>query len=324
MQKEKRFAEENRTKEPRLLIDMDGTLAKFTPVETLELLYEEGYFRNLEPLQNVVDAIKEIIRTHPKKQVYVLSSVLSDSRYALLEKNEWLDKHLPEIDLRNRIFLPCGENKLDYVPGGIRETDHLLDDYTHNLVLWEPPAKGIKLLNGINHTRESWNGNMLRYDKPPKELAQNIVDILEGRAAIKDERPLHQQVRMANQSYDKSVKTGYISEEQKNQMVFLTEEQAERAIQEGIHICCLGEYPEYQGIHAEKYQAQELGTHQDVAALYHSSGAGIIHKACVSPYYENAAELKERLKKACEKEADKNKLKREAAKKEQGIKSPRL
>ena len=70
MQKEKQFAEDNGAEDARLLIDMDGTLAKFTPVETLELLYEEGYFRNLEPLQNVVDAIKEIIRTHPEKQIY--------------------------------------------------------------------------------------------------------------------------------------------------------------------------------------------------------------------------------------------------------------
>lgn len=174
----------------RLLVDMDGTLAKFNQVDTLEILYEEGYFRSLEPLRNVIDAIKEIIRTHPDKQVYVMSSVLSDSRYALQEKNEWLDKYLPEIDMQHRIFPPCGDNKLDYVPGGIRQTDCLLDDYTHNLVLWEPPAKGIKLLNGINHTHETWKGNMLRYDKSPSELAENIVDILDGKRMIQDERPL--------------------------------------------------------------------------------------------------------------------------------------
>ena len=324
MQKEKQPIENNGAEDARLLIDMDGTLAKFKPVETLELLYEEGYFRNLEPLQNVVDAIKEIIRTHPEKQVYVMSSVLSDSKYALLEKNEWLDQHLPEIGMERRIFPPCGENKLDYVPGGIRGSDCLLDDYTNNLTLWEPPAKGIKLLNGINHTRESWKGNMLRYDKPPEELAQNIVDILEGRAAIRDGRPLRQHIMMANQSYGKGVKTGYITEGQKNQMASLTEGQAKKAIQEGIHICCLGEYPEYQGIHAGKYQIQELGTNQDVETLYHSSGTGIVHKACISPYYGDAAKLKELLQEACGKGAEKNKPKREAAKKQQDIKYPKF
>lgn len=185
--------------ESRLLIDMDGTLAKFTPVDTLETLYEEGYFRNLEPLQNVVDAVKEIIRNHPEKQVYVMSAVLSDSRYAIQEKNEWLDRYLPEIDQEHRIFPPCGENKLDYVPGGIRPTDYLLDDYTYNLMLWEPPAKGIKLLNGINHTRGTWNGNMLRFDKQPEELAGNIMEILDGNALIRDERPKHQRVLIAQE-----------------------------------------------------------------------------------------------------------------------------
>ena len=183
----------------RLLIDMDGTLAKFTPVDTLETLYEEGYFRNLEPLQNVVDAVKEIIRGYPQKQVYVMSSVLGDSRYAVREKNEWLDQYLPEIDQKHRIFPPCGENKLDYVPGGVRSTDYLLDDYTHNLMLWEPPAKGIKLLNGINHTRGTWQGSMLRYDKEPRELAENIMDIINGNALIRDERPRHQREETAKQ-----------------------------------------------------------------------------------------------------------------------------
>ena len=177
----------------RLLLDMDGTLAKFKQVDTLEVLYEEGYFRNLEPMWNVINAVKEILHHHPEKEVYVMSSVLSDSKYALQEKNEWIDQYLPEIDRQHRIFPPCGDNKLEYVPGGIRRTDCLLDDYTHNLVLWEPPAKGIKLLNGINHTHATWNGNMLRFDKNPSELAQNIVDIIEGKCMIQDERPLRKQ-----------------------------------------------------------------------------------------------------------------------------------
>lgn len=166
---------------PRLLVDMDGTLAQFRRVDTLETLYEEGYFRNLPPLQNVVDAVKEILRNHPDTEVYIMSAVLSDSRYALKEKNEWLDQYLPEIDMDHRIFPPVGANKLDYVPDGVRSTDFLLDDYTHNLTLWEPPARGIKLLNGINHTNGTWKGSMLRYDKAPAELAQSIAEIMEGR-----------------------------------------------------------------------------------------------------------------------------------------------
>lgn len=181
----------------RLNLDLDGTAAVFQKVDTLETLYEKGYFLNLEPNQNVVEAIRLIIRNHPEIEVYVMSSVLSDSKYALSEKNQWIDKYLPEIDEKHRIFPPCGENKLDYIPGGVRDTDLLLDDYTHNLTLWEPPARGIKLLNGINHTRESWRGNRLRYDKSPEELAENIVEIAMHGVIIKDEKPQENELEKA-------------------------------------------------------------------------------------------------------------------------------
>ncbi|MDO0824059.1 5' nucleotidase, NT5C type [Desulfosporosinus nitroreducens] len=173
----------------RLLIDMDGTLAVFTPVDELETLYEPGYFLNLKPINNVVQSIKEIIKNNPDIEVNILSAYLPDSPYALEEKNAWLDQYLPEVDLEHRIFPPCGSDKKDYLPGGIRETDFLLDDYTHNLKLWQPPARGIKLLNGINYTRGTWEYDRIRYDKEPQELAEDIVNIMRGREQIYDERP---------------------------------------------------------------------------------------------------------------------------------------
>lgn len=172
----------------RLLVDMDGVLAKFKQVDTLELLYEKNYFLNLEPVENVIEAVRLIKAEHPEIEVYILSSVLSDSEYALAEKNEWLNQYLPEIDAEHRLFPPCGVNKASYVPDGIGVTDFLLDDYTHNLTSWEPPARGIKLLNGINHTNETWNGNMLRFDKEPRELADNIISVMGGEL-IQDLKP---------------------------------------------------------------------------------------------------------------------------------------
>ena len=183
----------------RLLIDMDGTLAKFQQVDTLETLYEKGYFENLEPITNVVEAVKYLIENHPEIEVFIMSAVLSDSKYAWEEKNLWLDRYLPEIDVEHRIFPACGENKLDYVPDGIRENDVLLDDYTKNLTLWEPPAKGIKLLNGINHTNGTWRGNMLRYDKTPEELARDIVSIMQQGKLIQDVRPQEEKKEQLSQ-----------------------------------------------------------------------------------------------------------------------------
>lgn len=172
----------------RLFVDMDGTLAVFQPVDELEALYEKGYFEKLAPHQNVVDAIRELSINCPEIEVFILSSVLADSRYALEEKNRWLDRLLPEVDKAHRIFPPCGADKKDFVPGGIRESDCLLDDYTKNLTLWQPPAKGIKLLNGINATKGSWSHDRIRYDKPVPELVKSILSSMGG-ARVLDARP---------------------------------------------------------------------------------------------------------------------------------------
>lgn len=173
----------------RLFVDMDGTLAEFRQINKLETLYEKGYFENLKPMDNVIGAVKEILREHPEIEVHILSAHLSDSPYALAEKNAWLDRHLPEIPAEHRIFPPCGTNKTAAIPGGLKTTDFLLDDYTQNLTLWQPPARGIKLLNGINHTKETWQHDRLRYDKTARELAENIAEIITGGAQFKDPRP---------------------------------------------------------------------------------------------------------------------------------------
>lgn len=172
----------------RLFVDMDGTLAVFKPVDEMETLYEKGYFLNLTPQENVVEAIREIATNHSEIEVNILSAYLTDSKYALQEKNEWFDRHLPEIDSDHRIFVPCGTDKKEGIREGIRSNDFLLDDYTKNLNEWQPPARGIKLLNGINHTRGSWPHDRLRYDREPSALADSILSIMREEKQIFDER----------------------------------------------------------------------------------------------------------------------------------------
>jgi 5'(3')-deoxyribonucleotidase len=171
----------------RLFVDMDGTLAVFHPAMALEELYEPGYFAGLEPQENVLRAVRTLARGHPNIKVYTLSAVLSDSPYALEEKNAWLDRYLPEVGGANRLFSPYGTDKKSLIPGGIRSTDFLLDDYTHNLMRWSP-GRGIKLLNAINHTRGTWQGDRIRYDKPPEEIVENLIRITQG-GHVLDERP---------------------------------------------------------------------------------------------------------------------------------------
>lgn len=167
----------------RLFVDMDGTLGAFTPVDTFETLYEQGFFTNVAPHKNVVEAIRAIITTRPDIEVFVLSAYLADSRYALEEKNGWLKKELPDLDAGHKIFVPCGYNKAEYLSykfaGGVRPTDFLLDDYTRNLNQWaQAGGHGIKLLNGINHTRGTWEDDRIRCDKSPVRIVCDICGIM--------------------------------------------------------------------------------------------------------------------------------------------------
>lgn len=177
-------------KKKRLMVDMDGTLAVFTPTETLEDLYAPGYFRNLKPIQSVLETIRKIIReVNDEIEVFVLSAYLTDNPLALYEKNAWLDEFLPELDHEHRIFCPCGSDKSLFVPNGISKDDFLLDDYTHNLNEWQKKGTAIKLLNGINATKGTWDGPRIDYTKSPDELVSALSSIVLDRAFVQDTIP---------------------------------------------------------------------------------------------------------------------------------------
>ena len=189
------------TDKQRLFVDMDGTLAEFKTVDTLETLYEKDYFINLKPNENVLGAIKQLIADNDI-DVYILSAYLTDSRYALEEKNAWLDKYLPELPQEKRLFVPCGTDKSVAVPGLIRPDDYLLDDYTKNLSEWEPPARGIKLINGINHTNGTWQGDKIQFTHAPEELSSMISDVMKGWTHFYEDRIVTDSVTMHSTKND--------------------------------------------------------------------------------------------------------------------------
>lgn len=189
------------TDKQRLFVDMDGTLAEFKTVDTLETLYEKDYFINLKPNENVLGAIKQLIADNDF-DVYILSAYLTDSRYALEEKNAWLDKYLPELLQEKRLFVPCGTDKSVAVPGLIRPDDYLLDDYTKNLSEWEPPARGIKLINGINHTNGTWQGDKIQFTHAPEELSSMISDVMKGWTHFYEDRIVTDSVTMHSTKND--------------------------------------------------------------------------------------------------------------------------
>ena len=165
----------NNLNKRRVFFDMDGCLCEFKKVPTLELLYEQGYFANLTPHKNVMGALR-MLRSDPSLEVYVLSAYLSDSKYALDEKHQWLDNNISELDHDHRFFTPCGCAKSDAVPGGIREDDILIDDYSLNLHEWiTSGGKAIKLMNGINGTKGTWKGSSVSMYDDSEKIAQYIL-----------------------------------------------------------------------------------------------------------------------------------------------------
>lgn len=170
----------------RLFVDMDGTLCRWQRVQRLEDLYTPGFFAKMQPQEAVVEAVRTLIRTGDM-DVYVLSAVLSDSPYARREKLGWLQQYLPELAPNHVLFPPCGTCKADFVPGGVQAEDVLLDDYTKNLLEW--PGVGIKVLNGINHTHQTWHGNCVRAAEEGYDI---WLGILQGAGVL--ERPDEEQV----------------------------------------------------------------------------------------------------------------------------------
>ena len=159
----------------RLFVDMDGVLAVYDENMGTPLMYEPNYFLNLKPQQNVINAIRILLQIEPPSfDIHILSSTLINT-YAPQEKKKWINKYLPNIPSEKIILLPIGQCKTIH-PIGIRKNDILLDDFTPNLQAWSKHAIGIKLLNGINHTRGTWQGKTISIDLPSSCIARDILD----------------------------------------------------------------------------------------------------------------------------------------------------
>ncbi len=141
----------------RVFFDMDGVLAEYKYVPYDEML-QKGYFAELAPQKEAVEAIKKLAQD-PELEVYTLSAVIKENPYALLEKKIWLRDQLGDSIWNVKSIFPyCGTSKREAVPGGIRPTDILIDDYNENLRDWQTQAVSIKYLNGVNNRTGSWKG----------------------------------------------------------------------------------------------------------------------------------------------------------------------
>lgn len=168
--------------QPRIFVDMDGTVANFHQENNyLERMYEQGFFQGLSPYPNAVYGLQDHMIEHPYTEVYTITATV-DSPYCIADKSAWLDKHLPEIDTAHRIFVPMGENKANYIPDGIRPTDILLDDYNVNLEQWrDAGGYPVKFVNDINDRGlhgERFIGDRIHYSDDPVVINTDLRKIV--------------------------------------------------------------------------------------------------------------------------------------------------
>ncbi|MDH6367374.1 MULTISPECIES: hypothetical protein [unclassified Breznakia] len=173
--------------------DMDGTLAAWNTVSSEEELYEKGYYRNLEPMLHVVRAMKEISASD---DVYILSSYLNDSPYALSEKKEWIEKYCSFMKKENCIFVPNGENKAEMVCNVFNRQELgqdwiLVDDYNKNLKEWHQASGiAIKILNGVNSARGEWLHDSVYYMQLKETVSKSLQNAVENQC--KTQRNLYE------------------------------------------------------------------------------------------------------------------------------------
>ena len=199
------------TTKSRLFIDLDGTVARFYDASPnyLEQMYEKGYFRNLQPYEEMTEGIKLFMEQHKDVEVFTLSAkVNGEPPYCEAEKQEWLDEYLPEIDREHRLFTEIGHNKGEYIPNGISNTDVLYDDYNKNLIDWENSGGvALKCHNNINMKglgayggdKVMWEGQVLKNDIEPQKIANSLYETVSAAQSMSsvNGEPLNEAVRTA-------------------------------------------------------------------------------------------------------------------------------
>lgn len=199
------------TTKSRLFIDLDGTVARFYDASPnyLEQMYEKGYFRNLQPYEEMTEGIKLFMEQHKDVEVFTLSAkVNGEPPYCEAEKQEWLDEYLPEIDREHRLFTEIGHNKAEYIPNGISNTDVLYDDYNKNLIDWENSGGvALKCHNNINMKglgayggdKVMWEGQVLKNDIEPQDIANSLYETVSAAQSMSsvNGKPLNETVRTA-------------------------------------------------------------------------------------------------------------------------------
>ena len=162
----------------KIYIDMDGTLAKFyeNRETCLEDMFCEGFFKNLNAYQNMIDAFEMVYQYLKDVEIYILSACVTD--ICKKEKREWLKEYMPWLDDDHILLCNVGDNK-SAVVGHVDKNCILIDDYSKNTTEWTAAGGlAIKAINEINDTTGTWRGEKMNCFSTPEKNYFYLYDIL--------------------------------------------------------------------------------------------------------------------------------------------------
>lgn len=160
-------------KRQRIFFDLDGVLAVWQNAP-LEEVAKPGYFSALPEQKNVVKAFR-LMEACPDVGLYILSSVFADG-HSEDDKRSWVSAHL-NLPKEQQIYCPYGQEKAMALEktGGVNPSDVLVDDFSRNLRSW--PGISVKLYNGINGTKGTWDGYSIHASMKPEILAKQLYAV---------------------------------------------------------------------------------------------------------------------------------------------------
>ena len=124
---------------------MDEVLADFTARSGggrrhPPIMYEKGFFENLEPMDGALKSVRELLDSELFR-VEILTQPVANSTYSYTEKANWIAKYLPELTYN----LNLTQDKTLF------KGDYLIDDS----IKWGDFEGEFLLFNPIN-SRQSW------------------------------------------------------------------------------------------------------------------------------------------------------------------------
>ncbi len=171
----------------KIFLDHDGTLAEFQLVGP-SVWSKAGYSRGLAPLGNMIPAVKLMLENplpimglmDESIDIYILSATVSDD--AIADKKWWYEDQGLDIPEDHMIFVPYGKSKKEALLNAgvdIEPGDIFVDDYTKNLIEVDGfnGITAVKLMNGINDTHKTWNGQRISAFSSPSEIIKALVGI---------------------------------------------------------------------------------------------------------------------------------------------------